>query len=166
MATRGESLALERAFATFRDGASGPAEVTALAVVEVDERELITAEVVFEADDIDAALDELDARDAALGGNPMGATMRHAFDARDWEGLRSILTPNCTFGDYRTTGWGLIDRDAFVDYQRSVVELAPDARLWSDHTRSRGNVHIGTGRAFGTRARTPGMARITRSSPL
>lgn len=155
VATRGESLALERVVATFRDGLTGPAEVECLGVVETDSEGQVAAAVLFDADDTTAALDELDARDIARGGNPMGATLRHGFDARDWETVASVLTPDCTFGDYRTAGWGRIDRNAFVAYQRGLVELAPDAHLWTDHERSQGNVNISIGRAFGTRAGGP-----------
>src|SRR5205085_10678685 len=52
-------------------------------------------------------------------------------------------------------GWKVIDRDAFVDYQRRLVDVAPDVRGWADHVRTRGNVTITTGRAFGTQAGGP-----------
>ncbi len=71
---------------------------------------------------------------------------------RDWDTLASLSTEGCTIVDHRTAGWGSVNRDVFVDYQRSVVALADDAHLWVDHVRERGNVSISTGRAFGTRA--------------
>ncbi len=155
VATRGEALALHRATTRVRDGASGPSEIECLAVYETDANGRLAAQVIFDAADITGALDELDTRDVAHGGNPLGATFRHAVTARDWETLRSLMTPDCTFADYRTAGWGLTTRDAFVDYQRSVGELSPDTQLWADHTRSRGNVYISAGRAFGTRTGGP-----------
>jgi hypothetical protein len=130
----------------------GPAESAGLNVLQVDERGVVTHHVSFDPDDIVAALDELDARFAALGGNALMATNRHSFDARDWETFASAFAETCTIADHRTAGWGLIDRAAFVDYQRSVVDLAEDAHLRVDHLRSLGNVSISTGRAFGTRA--------------
>ncbi len=155
IATRGESLALSRAVTSFSDGVSGPSEIECLGIDEADDQGRLAATVLFDIDDITSALDELDARYVALGGSPYSATIRQSFAARDWDTLASLLTPDCTFVDSRTAGWGLVDRDAFVDYQRSVVELAPDAQLWTDHARSRGNVHISTGRAFGTRIGGP-----------
>ncbi len=151
IATRGERLALVLAVAVVRDGEVGTAEAAGLVVVETD-GELVTRYVAFDPDDMTAALDELDARFAALGGNRRFATMRHAFDARDWDTFASVFTEDCTISDSRTAGWGLVDREVFVDYQRSVVDLADDAHLWVDHARERGNVGISTGRAFGTRA--------------
>jgi hypothetical protein len=65
------------------------------------------------------------------------------------------MTPDCTFGDYRTAGWGDINPDSFIEFQRSVGELSPDTQLWVDHMRSRGNVYMTVGRAFGTRAGGP-----------
>ncbi len=151
LATRGERLALVHESVVLRDGAAGPAEIAALGLVETD-AERITRYVAFDPDDMTAALDELDARFAALGGNGRTATMRHAFDARDWDTFAALFTEDCRISDSRTAGWGQIDREVFIDYQRSVVELADDAHLWVDHAREHGNVGISTGRAFGTRA--------------
>jgi hypothetical protein len=150
IATRGERLALVLAVAVLRDGEVGTAQSAGLGVAETD-AELVTRYVAFDPDDMTAALDELDARFAALGGSPLMATMRHSFDARDWDTFASVLTEDCTISDFRTAGWGLVDREVFVDYQRSVVDLADDAHLWVDHARERGNVGISTGRALGTR---------------
>ena len=102
----------------------------------------------FDPDDMAGALDEIDARFAALGGSPQTATRRHSFDARDGDTFASLLTEDCTIIDSRTAGWGSVDRDEFVDYQRSVVDLAEEAHLWIDHVRERGNVSISAARAF------------------
>jgi DNA-binding SARP family transcriptional activator len=155
LATRGDSLALYRSVTHLHDGATGPAEVEVLGITETDADGRWVRQVLFDVDDIDTALDELDARDAALGGNPLGAVMRHAIVARDWEALRAVMTPDCTFRDYRTAGWGPITPDAFVDFQRSVGEISPDTQLWTDHARSRDNVYLSIGRVFGTRAGGP-----------
>jgi len=152
LATRGDRLALVRTTATFRDGAVGPAESTGLNVYQVDEAGFVTHHVSFDPDDMTAAFDELDARFAALGGSPFMSTMRHAFDARDWDTFASVFTEDCTIVDSRTAGWGSVDREVFVDYQRSVADLADVVHLWVAHARERGNVGISTGRAFGTRA--------------
>ena len=151
VATRGERLALVLAVAVLRDGEAGWSEAAGLAVVETDAG-LITHYTARDPDDMTGALDELDARYAALGGSPLMATARHSFDARDWDTFASVFTEDCTIIDSRTAGWGSVDRDVFVDYQRSVVDVADDAHLWTDHVRERGTVSISTGRAFGTRA--------------
>jgi DNA-binding SARP family transcriptional activator/tetratricopeptide (TPR) repeat protein len=151
IATRGERLALVHAVAVFRDGETGPAEAAGLVIVETD-AELVTHYVAFDPDDMTSALDELDARSATLGAFSLMATMRQSFDARDWDTFASALTEDCTIVDSRTAGWGSVDREVFVDYQRSVTDLADDAHLWIDHIRERGKVSISTGRAFGTSA--------------
>jgi hypothetical protein len=92
----------------------------------------------------------LDAAYVAQGG-PDLSTMRRSFEARDWDAFAAEFAPDCTMADDRTAGCGDIDRDTFIDYQRSVVKLAPDARLWVDYTRRQGNLAISAGRAFGTR---------------
>ena len=63
-----------------------------------------------------------------------------------------MFAPECTFADYRTAGWGDVTPAQFVDYQRSIGDLAPDARIWIDHSRSDGNVHLSTGHVSGTQA--------------
>src|SRR5439155_12702618 len=62
LATRGERLALFRVQFTATIGGSGPMEVEALDLVEVDAAGLRTALVVFDPDALDAAYTELDAR--------------------------------------------------------------------------------------------------------
>jgi hypothetical protein len=151
VATRGDRLALIRGVAFSRDGNVDLAEAAGVSVIETDD-ELLVRNVTFDPEEMAAALDELDAQFTALGGNPLIATMRHAFDTRDWDTLASVFTDDCTIVDSRTAGWGAIDRDVFVAYQRSVAELSDDAHLWVDHLREHGNVSISTGRAFGTNA--------------
>jgi hypothetical protein len=82
----------------------------------------------------------------------LGATLRRAVAARDWESLAAVFAPECTFADYRTAGWGEVSPAQFVDYQRSLGDLAPDTRIWIDHSRSQGNVHLSTGHVSGTHA--------------
>ncbi len=150
LATRGDRLALTRVCIWFRDGDVGPAEVETLSVVECGTDGRITAIKAVGPGDVDAALDVLDDCYVAQGGPDLSA-MRHSFDARDWDTFAAGFAPDCAVVDGRTAGWGAIDRETFVDYQRRVVELSPDAHLWIDHTRTRGDVAISTGRAFGTR---------------
>jgi hypothetical protein len=62
MATRGESLILIRVSASDRDHEPDAFLTDALCVLEIDADERVVAAVSFDADDIDAAFDELDAR--------------------------------------------------------------------------------------------------------
>jgi hypothetical protein len=149
LATRGENLVLTRDLTWFVDGDAGPAEVEALSITECGPDGLVVAITSLASDDMNAALDVIDARYVELGGDDF-AVMRRSFDARDWETFASLFAPDCRIGDHRTAGWGDVDRNTFIDYQRGVAELAPDAHLWVDRARSRGNVGISTGRVFGT----------------
>jgi hypothetical protein len=150
VAARDDRLALTRNYISFVDGAAGRSEVETLTITECDAEGRVVASVVFDADDMTSAFDELDRRHVALGGNPLSATLRHAVAARDWELLASVFAPDCTFVDHRTAGWGVVGPHEFVDYQRVIGELAPDTRIWIDHSRSQGNVHLSTGRVSGT----------------
>ena len=62
IATRGEHLVLSRARTSGRDQRAEAFHVEVLDVVEIDAEERFTARVVFDADDLDAAFEELDAR--------------------------------------------------------------------------------------------------------
>jgi limonene-1,2-epoxide hydrolase len=62
IATRGQRLAVTRAHATGVDPQPEAFRMDLLVVVEIDSDQRIAAVVVFEADDVDAAFTELDAR--------------------------------------------------------------------------------------------------------
>ena len=62
IATRGERLALTRIRSSNRDPRQGDFGVEILNIVEIDTDERIVAHVDYDADDIDAAFEELDAR--------------------------------------------------------------------------------------------------------
>jgi hypothetical protein len=149
VATRGDRLMLTRDTVTFVDGRAGPADVVRLNVVEVDERGRQIWVETFLPDDLDAAYDALDDRWVALGATPFGPVLKRSVAARDWDAFASVLAPNCTVIDHRTTGWGTVDRDTAVGYQRSLAEVAPDAHWWVDHVRRQGNVYLGASRVVG-----------------
>jgi class 3 adenylate cyclase/ketosteroid isomerase-like protein len=154
LATRGERLALSRELIWMVDGVSGPSEVETVSVLESGPSGRLISVTMFGPDDVTAALDLLDARYVEMGQGDLGM-MRRSFDARDWGTFATLFAPDCTIGDYRNAGWGDVDRDTFVDYQRSIVALAPDTHLWIDHTRARNGVVLSTGRAFGTHDGAP-----------
>ena len=62
LATRGERLAFERVRLEFEGGDVGPSQSDTLLVTEMDEHGDIVDPVRFEADELDAAYAELDAR--------------------------------------------------------------------------------------------------------
>ncbi|MGH7899798.1 MAG: nuclear transport factor 2 family protein [Candidatus Binatia bacterium] len=138
LATRGNRLALCR---TLWRGA-GPSEVEWLGLVEVDERGQRVAGVMWSPNDLDAAYAELDARFAAgeaAGHARVSPTMRSflsAFAARDWNALAALFAPDVVVNDHRLLGWErLAGRGAYVEALKSLIDLAPDARLRLDHVR-------------------------------
>ena len=131
VATRGDRLALMTSTVVFRDGEAGPAEVQTIQVLELDAAGRLLYEAAFETDDADAAYDHLDARFVALGGPDM-RQYRATGSNDDWE-LGESLAPDCTVIDHRPFGFGRVDRDAFLAYNRSTRELRPEVRRTIDH---------------------------------
>ena len=131
VATRGDRLALMTSTVVFRDGEAGPAEVQTIQVLELDAAGRLLYDAAFETDDADAAYDDLDARFVALGGPDM-RRFRATGSNDDWE-LGESLAPDCTVIDHRPFGFGRVDRDAFLAYNRSTRELRPEVRRTIDH---------------------------------
>ncbi|MBV8986857.1 MAG: nuclear transport factor 2 family protein, partial [Acidimicrobiia bacterium] len=130
LATRGERLVLNRE--VYR-GAGG--EVEALAVIEFGEGgEVLRAGVIFDAEDLEAAVSELEARFAAGEAASYAEGLASLIDgigainARDWDRAREYYDEDFVFVDHRVSGAGAIGREEFVDFWRAMVELAPDAR--------------------------------------
>ena len=131
VATRGDRLALMTSTVVFRDGEAGPAEVQTIQVFELDAAGRLLYEAAYETDDADAAYDHLDARFVALGGPDM-RRYRATGSNDDWE-LGASLALDCTVIDHRPFGFGRLDRDAFLAYNRSTRELRPEVRRTIDH---------------------------------
>jgi hypothetical protein len=135
LATRGERLALVNLLFTGEGGDSGPFEVEILQINEVDEDGLLTSVVIFDPSDADAAFDELDARGLASADSATRAGMTavidmvQAFTAHDWERFRARIHPACVLVDHRPVSWGSLDRDGYVELTKSLVEMAPDAKV-------------------------------------
>jgi hypothetical protein len=107
VATRGERLALSRDFFSVR-GRQLDAEM--LGVVEVDAHERIVAHVVFDVDDVDAALAELDAR--YLAGEAAEHSRTWSVIAKNYAGLNRHEVPPMT------SDWVNVDH-------RRVTTIAP-----------------------------------------
>ena len=139
LATRGDRLALYRSRVRGSDGLTGPSEIEILQVVEASDERTRVAAVAFDPDDLDAAYAELDARYAAGEAAPYHQeweTLRRserALAQRDWEDFAGVFTPDLVHRDHRKLGAGALSRDEFVERQRALVELAPDATLRRDH---------------------------------
>jgi tetratricopeptide (TPR) repeat protein len=155
LATRGERLALSRMLWSGAGRVTGPSEIEWLEIAEMDGTGRFAAIVTFDSGDLDAAYDELDERYTTSEGGGRGwAELRSFLDAfarRDWEALGALCPSTLEVHDHRMLGWGVVDGRAFVDLLRSLVELAPDVRLDTDHVLAGHGAALGVGVMSGTR---------------
>lgn len=135
IAIRGEHLALCRDWFRDTDAPGQPVTVDDLSLTEVTEGGLVCHSVIFDSDDLDAAMRELDARWIASGKveHPeVIETILGLFEAanrRDWEAVLAAHSADATFINHRqlTTG-----RDTIADYWSSIrafADLVPDMRF-------------------------------------
>ena len=129
IATRGERLIL----APTSGGDNGPEEFVndLLAVLEINSHNQIAAIVMFELDDFDAAIAELDARylagEAAAHGNVLQPVMDTVGELNRHE--PGPMLGRLAFADHRRVPFG-----SGEDYGRAIEELwtlVPDARYWT-----------------------------------
>jgi ketosteroid isomerase-like protein len=109
----------------------GPFEIEYVGVIEADAAGLISAFVLFDADDGRAAQREAWARWAAIEPEvaatvSLVADLCDGFDARDGTRVRSLCADDLVYEDHRRTGVGRIDgAAAFVESLEVLWELAP-----------------------------------------
>ncbi len=130
IATRGDCLALFQVIAQ----RESDVEYRRLILQEVDPHGLITAQVLFDADDLDAAFDELDERYIACEGASFAddlsasAALLRAHRERDWDGYRACYADDLEVVDHRPAGWGVVrGAEAWMQLARSAVDVMPDA---------------------------------------
>ncbi len=143
LATRGERYCMLRVRIEVAGEDVGPSEIEHVNVVEVNESGAGVALLRFDLDDVDATCAELESRfqaAEALTHPRTAATVgryARARDTRDWETLAAQFHPGMVTTDHRLLGWGTLHgRDAFVQTQKTLVDLAPDTRHRSHHVRS------------------------------
>jgi hypothetical protein len=132
VAMRGERLAVVRVALTARDF-----EVVALLLVETGDEGRGLRTILYDLDDLEDALDELDERFLAGEGAAHASWLRQALigirraqSQRDWDALRQIYANDVVLDDHRPAGAGEQRGVEFVlDYDRAMVELAPTYRL-------------------------------------
>jgi ketosteroid isomerase-like protein len=156
LATRGERLALVRELIEGSDGSVGPSEVEYLFVLEMSDGGERIAGVTFDADDLDAAYAELDARyfagEAAPFGHAKGpTTFKRRFAARDWDAMSSTLAPDYVLVDHRPLGWGTLDGPTYLESLKVLADLAPDTRFRTDHHWVSARGHLLVNVLLGTR---------------
>ena len=132
IATRGDRLMLRAG--TYSDAKGNVLEF--LTIVELNEDGLRTWSANFDADDLDAAFEELDERYIAGEGAPFADLLRATADSsrarleRDWARMRSYIADDVEVVDHRTVGLGVLrGADAWIEFLRAAVDLIPDERV-------------------------------------
>jgi ketosteroid isomerase-like protein len=141
---------------------AGPSEIEFAAVLGMGRDDALETIVQFDLDDLDAAYAELDARYAAgeAAAHPsVPAAWRRfseAFARRDWEAVAAGYSADVVVHDHRLLGWEPIrGAPAYVDSLRTLVELAPDVQIRSDHIALNARGLFWVGRWSGTREGGP-----------
>jgi ketosteroid isomerase-like protein len=139
LATRGERLVLTRETFCGSTHLVGESETSQLELTEIDDDGRFRLAMWFDPHDVGAAYDELAARYAAGEGAAFAGVvawevaMHHAVQDRDWERFEALFTSDFEAVDHRPMGWGALRGADYFASVRRLVELAPDACLWTDH---------------------------------
>jgi class 3 adenylate cyclase/tetratricopeptide (TPR) repeat protein len=135
IATRGDLLALERMCFTFTDDLGGVSVGEVCEIIEADRAGVVVRYAVFDSDDLDTALRELDAW--YLASEPRARTwfaLVAALNDRDWDTVERCLAPEAVFDDHRSVSvLSAHGRDRVVALWRSLVEFTPEIRLVTLH---------------------------------
>jgi class 3 adenylate cyclase/ketosteroid isomerase-like protein/tetratricopeptide (TPR) repeat protein len=151
VAVRGERLCLSRRVARTPAGDESPV----LAVNELDEWGRWSSMTFFDADALDAALDELDERFAAGEGAEHEYTIRRTADARrataahDWAAVAALVGDDFTFRDHRPIGLPAADRAAYVAAIVASAEQTPGVFMVGRTLEVHGNVTLSRTRRVG-----------------
>ena len=130
LAVRGERLGLARWALT--DG--GGNEIAGLALTELSTDGRTQALIWFDADDLDAAFHELDARFADGEGANASDAIRFAERAaraqseRDWDTFRSFMADDMTYVDHRPMSSGRMGPDECIEYARLLAGMSSSYR--------------------------------------
>jgi hypothetical protein len=129
IAIRGERLALTRISAPNRDLQQGDFGVEMLGIAELDADNRLTAHVLFDPEDIDAAFAELDARYLVGEAAPYARTwsvMTRTCAAFN-QGKLPATTPDSVFVDHRPVL--TVDAVDLPSYLRVMWDITPDIRV-------------------------------------
>lgn len=157
LATRGEHLALAQFTVVFGSEPAAESATDSLGLIEVDENGSIIAYDRYDPDDFETAFAELEARWAAQTRDPhtqIVTEMVEGLRRGEWNRLEELATPGFHAVDHRRLGWGdtLRDLPTWIESQRALRELSPDAFYRIDHYRVRQGVALYHATQQGTRA--------------
>jgi class 3 adenylate cyclase/ketosteroid isomerase-like protein/tetratricopeptide (TPR) repeat protein len=129
LAVRGERLALGRVVAS--GDRPDLYAVEMLNVLEVDDEGRLAREALFDAEDLDAALVELDDRFIAGEGAELAETYEdvrrfvNAYNTRDWDTCAEIFRDDIVYIDHRPASHGEVrGAESVVEISRAFSELA------------------------------------------
>jgi class 3 adenylate cyclase/tetratricopeptide (TPR) repeat protein len=117
VAVRGDRLHLSRVSYRFDGGDT----IDLLMLGDMDDRGLASATVYFDEEDLDAAMDELDARFLKGEGAEHADVYRPLLGRHrlhDWDKYRDLLADNFVLVDHRTLGLPVTDRDGLLEFFR------------------------------------------------
>ncbi|WP_422206664.1 BTAD domain-containing putative transcriptional regulator [Mycobacterium sp.] len=129
IATRGERLVLTRVCSSNRDLRHGEFDVELLAIAEIDADDRIAATILFDANDFDAAFEELDARYVAGEASAYADTwsvIAGSFASFVQHQLPA-MTPDSVFVDHRPLV--TIESVDLAALTRSVWDVTPDGKV-------------------------------------
>ncbi len=131
LATRGERLALHRITIEMDEF-----EIEFLGVNGIDEEGRLNGAVLFDADDLDAAFEEVDNRYLSGEGAPCADVVRcvtntvRLFNARDWDAYRQSISDDAVFISHQRVSVGeTYGVDAWMDVLRAMADLLESQRM-------------------------------------
>ncbi len=128
IAVRGDRLTLYRSASRTADGR----EVAVLAITELDSSGRSPFAAWFDPDDLRTAIAELDARYLAGEGAEHAEVVVAcvasfmAMNDHDFEAMQTLLSPDYVYVDHLSIGPGALDRDSFIEWQRSYADVEYD----------------------------------------
>jgi hypothetical protein len=137
LATRGERLVLLQVIFSGTDQMGGGFEVEVLELIEIDDKGLVSAIVMWDGADRDAAEEELEQRYERAEG-ATHADVWHAANAllagyatRDWQAVEDSLAPTLRTVDHQPMAWPWHSRsrDTYVTVMREMAGQVRDDRL-------------------------------------
>ena len=151
LAIRRDTLCLQR----WKVTGENDFEAEVISVTELDTGGRMNRVVYFDADDLDAAWDELN--DAWLSGDAsetdrLSWTFFSAYNARDWDAARRLLADGFMYVDHSPASVGVLNgADAIISHWRELMSLVADLRLYFvAPLRSNDRCIVGLTRSHGT----------------
>jgi hypothetical protein len=134
LATREHRLALIRIHSSARGSAPGEVTAEMVSVIEIDTDNLLTGAVIFDSDDIDAAIEELEARYLAAEASVHSHTWSVVTQTYAAFNRHEILptSPDWINVDHRRLARVSIQPNDMTTYLRAIWDLTPDLTIYAE----------------------------------